>query len=138
MGRRLTDKERKQILADYVSCRNYSETARRHNISKTAVRNIVNADARSSEMFQQKAEENTQDVLAFMDSQRETKKRLIGKILAAMEAKAENVDTFTNIKDLATAYGIILDKELKYREIKRDEDGNKDPLEIVIRRPDDA
>lgn len=33
------------------------------------------------------------------------------------ETKAEELDMFTNIKDLATAYGIILDKELKLKEI---------------------
>ena len=40
-----------------------------------------------------------------------------------MENKAENIDMFTNVKDLATAYGIILDKEIKGKElsVKKDE-----------------
>ena len=43
---------------------------------------------------------------------------------------------FTNIKDLATAYGIIMDKELKIRElnlkeqeIKENKNNNKDTLD---------
>ena len=54
-----------------------------------------------------------------MQTQHETKKRILDKILTAIETKAEDVDMFTNIKDLATAYGIILDKELKVLELQR-------------------
>lgn len=133
MAKRLTDEQRKTIAADYCISQNYSEVARKHGISKTAVRNIITADADSSEKFRQKAEENTQDVLAYMDSQRETKKRLIGKILAAMEAKAENVDMFTSIKDLATAYGIILDKEFKFMDAAKESE-KPEPVEIILRR----
>ena len=66
-----------------------------------------------------KKEENTQSTIEYMQTQHETKKRILDKILKAIEIKAEDVDMFTNIKDLATAYGIILDKELKVLELQR-------------------
>jgi hypothetical protein len=76
--------------------------------------------------FEQKKEENTQSTIEYMQTQHETKKRILDKILVAIEEKADNVDMFTNIKDLATAYGIIIDKELKVLELKNKDDDNKD------------
>ena len=46
--------------------------------------------------------------------------------LKDIEEKADNIDMFTNIKDLATAYGIILDKELKVLELNKKNDNNED------------
>lgn len=127
---KLTDKDKKKIIADYVENQNYSETARMNNVSVNAVKNIVLADEETANKFKQKKEENTQTTIEYMDKQHETKKRILDKILKAIEDKADNIDMFTNIKDLATAYGIIVDKEIKVLELKRnaytnDEDINK-------------
>lgn len=118
---KLTDEEKKKIIADYVSTQNYCEVARINNISEATVRNVVK-DSNNEEltrMFEQKKEENTQSTIEYMQTQHETKKRILDKILNAIETKAEDIDMFTNIKDLATAYGIILDKELKVLELQR-------------------
>lgn len=128
MGKRLTDIQRKNIVADYIACQNYSEVARKHGISDNAVRNIVKNQPETSEKFEQKQIENTEDTLTYMQQQHETKKRIAEKLLKAIESKAESVDMFTNVKDLTTAYGIIIDKELKFAEIKAAQgnaDGNK-------------
>ena len=63
-----------------------------------------------------------------MQTQHETKKRILDKILTAIETKAEDIDMFTNIKDLATAYGIILDKELKVLELQRSKSETENEL----------
>ena len=115
---KLTDKDKKNIIADYVECQNYSEVGRKYNISDTAVKKIVDSDKDSLNKLEQKKEENIKSTLEYMDEQHETKKRILDKLLKGMETKAEELDIFTNIKDLATAYGIILDKELKLKEIK--------------------
>ena len=65
-----------------------------------------------------------------METQHETKKRILSKLLHGIEVKSEDIDMLTNIKDLATAYGIIIDKELKWLEMKRG-NGNKDDLQKV-------
>ena len=116
--KKLTDKKKKLIIADYIECGNYSEVARKHNISDTTVRKLVKSDENSSKKIEQKKEENTQDVLAYMDSLKNRKKVIVEKLLTAIEDKVDNLDNFTNIKDVASAYGIIIDKELKLREIK--------------------
>lgn len=120
---KLTDKQKKKIIADYVENQNYRETARMNNVSDVTVKDIVSKDKSTLEKLEQKKQENTQSTIEYMQTQHESKKRILDKILKAIEEKADNVDMFTNIKDLATAYGIILDKELKVLELQR---GNKE------------
>ena len=75
----------------------------------------------------QKKQENTQTTLEYMETQHDTKKRILDKLLIAIERKADKVDDmFTNIRDLATAYGILLDKELKVLELKKNTANSED------------
>lgn len=119
MGKtKLTDSQKKKIIADYVNTQNYLETARMNNVADTTVKAIVTKDKDALKKLEQKKEENIQSTIEYMQTQHESKKRILDKILKAIEDKADNLDMFTNIKDLATAYGIILDKELKVLELK--------------------
>lgn len=127
---KLTDKQKKKIIADYVDNQNYSEVARMNNVSVNTVKNIVLENEEIANKCKQKKLENTQSTIEYMQTQHETKKRILDKILKAIETKAEDIDMFTNIKDLATAYGIILDKELKVLELQRG-NANKDDLQKV-------
>lgn len=136
--KKLTDKKKKLIVADYIDCGNYSEVARKHGVSDTTVRKLVNTDNESLKKIEQKKEENTKDVLEYMDSLNEKKKSIINKLLLAIEDKADKLDSFTNIKDVASAYGIIIDKEIKLREIKTHEKNNEDGVVIVDDLPKDC
>ena len=118
MAKRLTDKEKKKIIADYIDNQNYRETGRMNNVSDHTVKDIVMGNKDVTQKLEQKKEQNTLTTLEYMDKQHETKKRIVDKLLKAIEDKSDNTDMFTNIKDLATAYGIILDKELKVMELK--------------------
>ena len=123
---KLTDKQKKKIIADYVETQNYSETARRNNVADNTVRAVVNDNKNVAKILEQKKQENTQSTIEYMQTQHESKKRILDKILKAIEEKADNIDMFTNIKDLATAYGIILDKELKVLELNKKNDNNEE------------
>ena len=115
---KLTDKDKKNIIADYVECQNYSEVARKYKISDTAVKKIVLADKDSLNKLEEKKEENTKDILKYMDSIYDKQKKVIDLSLEALEKKLTNPDMFTNVKDIATVYGVIFDKALKYKEIQ--------------------
>lgn len=129
---KLTDKQKKKIIADYVENQNYCETARMNNVDESTVRRIVKSkdNKEITKLTEQKKQENTQSTIEYMQTQHESKKRILDKILKAIEEKADNVDMFTNIKDLATAYGIILDKELKVLELNS-KNSNSDELAKV-------
>ena len=123
---KLTDLEKQQIIADYIETQNYSEVAKKYNRSIETIRNVVKDNEDVGKKLKQKKQENTQSTIEYMQTQHESKKRILDKILKAIEEKADNIDKFTNIKDLATAYGIILDKELKVLELNRKNDNNED------------
>ena len=115
---KLTDKQKKKIIADYIDNNNYSETARMNNISETSVRRIVKGNEGITEKVEQKKEENSQDMFEYMKKKDDDKKRIVDLCFEALDKKLSNLDMFTNVKDIATVYGIIMDKELKFRELE--------------------
>lgn len=119
MGKRLTDKERKKIISDYTTNGNLRETSRMNNVTAPTVTRILNEIKDNSLLREitQKQEDNTKSTLEYMETQHNTKKQLIENLLKAMNEKSTKVDMFTGIRDLATAYGIIIDKELKVVEL---------------------
>ena len=143
----LSDLEKKEIIASYIECENNSEVARKFNISEGTVRNILK-DTNNEEIAkkcEQKREENTQEVLEEMTKRNQVKIKLIDKIFEAMEGKLNNIDMFTSLKDLATAYGIIVDKELKMyeldmkrKELEKEKNGDKvQRIQIINDLPED-
>lgn len=116
---------RKKIIADYAMCGNYSEVARKHSVTPNTIKNIVQGDPKATKLCEQKAEEQSQNALQYLESQGGRINRLLGKILDAMEEKAEKVDMFTNIKDLAWSFGVLSDKALKVLEIKASINGGE-------------
>ena len=127
-GKKLTEKKRKKIIADYINNNNYRETARINNVAVNTVKNIVLAQNSKefAKLCTEKKEEETKDILKYMDSIYEKQKNIIDLSLSALEKKLQNLDMFTNVKDIATVYGVIFDKALKYKEIQiKNDDKNK-------------
>lgn len=105
---KLTDKERKQILAHYAETQNYAETARLAGVSRTTVQRVVKNMPNVGEIVQQKKEQNTKDVLGFMQTQKDTVCKLVKSYLDAM-LDPEKIAK-ANVVQLATALGILIDK----------------------------
>ena len=115
---KLTDKQKKKIIADYIDNNNYSETARMNNKTDTTVRRIIRENKEVLKKVEQKKEENSQDMFEYMKNKDDDKKRIVDLCFEALDKKLSNLDMFTNVKDIATVYGIIMDKELKFRELE--------------------
>ena len=115
---KLTDKQKKKIIADYIDNNNYSETARMNNTTDTTVRRIIRENKEVLKKVEQKKEENSQDIFEYMKNKDNDKKRIVDLCFEALDKKLSNLDMFTNVKDIATVYGIIMDKELKFRELE--------------------
>lgn len=129
---KLTDKQKKKIIADYVENQNYSETARMNNVSDVTVKDVVTKDETTLKKLEEKKEENTKDILEYMDSIYDKQKSIIDLSLNALEEKLKKPDMFTNVKDIATVYGVIFDKALKYKEMKmKNNNGNSEELNKV-------
>lgn len=128
MGRtKLTDKQKKKIIADYIENQNFSETARINGVDKSTVKRLVDSgyDKDILQKTTQKKEENTKDILEYMDNIAEKQKKIIDLSLEVLEQKLSNPDLFTNIRDVAIVYGTIFDKSLKYKEMKLREEEMK-------------
>lgn len=121
---KLTDKQKKKIIADYVENQNYRETARINDVSVDTVRRLVLNDNEVVNKLTQKKEENTQDMVEYLNSKKEDKKRVIDLCFRALEDKLAEPDMFTSVKDIVTVYGIIVDKDLKIKEIESNKSSN--------------
>lgn len=106
---KLTDKQRKRIIAEYVEGgTSQRKLAEKYHVSPYLIRSILSEDKSLTQKISHKKEENTQSVLAFMDSKKQTVCDLIDKLLAAMGD--EDKIAATPLNQLATAMGIVIDK----------------------------
>lgn len=127
MAKRLTDKDKKKIIADYMENQNYSETARTNNVGVNTVKRLVLSqdNEEMARKSKEKKEENTKDILEYMDSIVKDQKEVIDLSLKVLKDKLSNPNLFTNIRDVAIVYGTIFDKSLKYKEMKLREEEMK-------------
>lgn len=118
---KLTDKQKKKIIADFVENNNYSETARINGVSEYTVRKLCkdNNNKEIKEKIEQKKVENTKSMLEMITETNNKRLQVISKLVNAIDDKAEKIDAFTNVKDLASAYGIMIDKEFKFAEMQK-------------------
>lgn len=124
-GKPVSPARRKRVIADYAECQNYSEVARKHNLSVNGVKKIVLADPKSAELCKQKADEQMQDAIAYLTSRNPKMYILVDKLIDAMTEKTKDLDMFTNIRDLAVTFGTVVDKMVKLYEIKSGSDGKQ-------------
>lgn len=108
MAARLTDRQKKKILADYVQTNNYCATAKINGVSATTVKNLVRANADIVEKCEQKKEENTIDVLDYMDSQKDLVCQIIKKGLEALNDPDKLAQATPS--QITTAIGTLIDK----------------------------
>lgn len=127
---KLTDKQKKMIIADYLECQNYSQVAQKYKRSVNTIKRVVLADKDIANKVNKKKEENTEDILGYLGEQNGRIKKVLEALLRGIETKANNLTEKDNIRDLTTAYGIIVDKQLKWLEVQRGT-GNSEQLTKV-------
>ena len=71
VAKRLTDKQKKRIIADYVELGSYNAVAKKHHIADSTVKRVVMKDGDTQRKAEQKKAENAADVLAYMDGQKD-------------------------------------------------------------------
>ena len=117
--KKLTDREKKKIIAEKASGMTNADIARLHGISESGVRFILKNNPEAAEMCAQKKEQNTQEMLAYFDCRRGKAQELLDRIIDALGDPEKLARA--NVRDLATAYGIIADKFLAAQPKERDE-----------------
>ncbi len=105
---KLTDKQRKKIIAESVEGSSTRALAAKYHVSQTTIRRVLQSDSELAQKVSQKKEENTQSVLAHMESKKNDVCALIDKMLVAMNDDAKI--KATPLSQIATAMGIVIDK----------------------------
>lgn len=108
MAAQLTDKQKKKIIADYVELGSYNAVSKINGVSATTVKNIVLKSADCVEKCEQKKEQNTSDILAHMETRRDTVCDIIDLYLDELK----DIKQFKNLSpnQLTTALGTLIDK----------------------------
>ena len=106
--RKLSDKQHKDMIRRYAETGNYSQVAREYGVSVTTVKRHVDGDTETLSIVNHKKEQNTLDMLQYMDCQKPKIQSLLANIIEALNDPVKLQRA--NVRDLATAYGIIYDK----------------------------
>lgn len=111
MAARITDKQKKKIVADYLETESYNATAKLNGVADTTVKRVVEDCRDFKKKAEQKKKQNTLDMLAFMDSRK-------GKMQEAIDIHLKYLTDSDKISEaglsqIATSFGIIVDKATK-------------------------
>ena len=108
MAKRLTDKERKRIIADYVESGNYNATARKYHVAPSTVKRLCERMPDAQQKAMDKKEQNTADILAHMETKKAAVNQIIDRYLDAL-LDEERIDKAAPAQ-LTTAMGTLVDK----------------------------
>ncbi|MBO5831586.1 MAG: hypothetical protein J6R01_08275 [Alistipes sp.] len=106
MAARLTDKQKKRIIADYVELGSYNAVAKKHGVACDTVKRIVLRDPKIVQKTKDKKEANTRDVLEYMEGKRDAVCQLIELGLSLLPEKLQSA----NATQITTALGTLIDK----------------------------
>ncbi len=104
MAARLTDKQKKKIIADYIQLESYNAAAKMNGVSHQTVKRIVLENPEMDRKLQQKKEENTADILEYMERQ----KNGVCEILDICLNELRNPEKYTKVppQQIATTLAI--------------------------------
>ena len=108
MAARLTDKQKKKIVADYLETESYNATAKINGVCGQTVRRVVEESQGITENLKRKKEENTADILAYMESKRGVVCEIIEKGLAVLNSEEKLAEA--SPAQITTALGTLIDK----------------------------
>lgn len=107
MAARLTDRQKKKIVADYLETESYNATAKKNGVCGQTVRRVIEESQGITENLKRKKEENTADILAYMGSRR---KQVCDIIEVGLAVLPEKIQTAKTASEVTTAIGTLIDK----------------------------
>lgn len=123
MAARLTDKQKKKIIADYVELGSYNAVAKKHKVAvDTVKRTVLKSEETVKNAIEKKEEQNTADILSHLESKKDTVNLIIDTYLEQLL----NPDTIKKAtpSQLTTAIGTLIDKFTSSEVKGTSKDGN--------------
>lgn len=121
MAARLTDRQKKKILADYLETQSVNAAAKKNKVSWDAANKVLKEAGEVEKKLEQKKDQNTADILAYMESQRDIVCQIIGKGLAVLNAPEKLAEATPS--QITTALGTLIDKWTQVQGMGADEAG---------------
>lgn len=108
MAARLTDKQKKKIIADYIQLESHNAAAKINGVSPNTVKNLVTGNADIAQKCELKKEQNTAEILDYMERQ----KSGICEILDICLNELKNPEKYVKVppQQIATTMAILIDK----------------------------
>lgn len=107
-GERIKDKTRKAIIADRACGESIRAIAKKYAVSTTSVQRIIRESPELTQLVTKKKNENTADILAYMESKRGVVCEIIEKGLAALNDPEKLAEA--SPAQITTALGTLIDK----------------------------
>lgn len=123
-GDRIKDKTRKAIIADRACGESIRAIAKKYAVSTTSVQRIIRESPELTQLVTQKKAENTADILAYMEAQ---KNRVCEIIDISLEVLPDKIRSAKTAADVTTAMGTVISK---WAEVK--DSGGSDGVQVVI------
>ena len=108
MAKHLTDKQKKKIVADYVEIGSYNAVARKHKVSVATVKRVCEKNTETKQKVIQKKEQNTADLMDYLESKKIIVCEIIGKGLEVLNSEEKLASA--NPAQITTALGTLIDK----------------------------
>lgn len=124
MATPLSDEKKKAMIADYVELCSYRRVAEKHGVSASTVMRVCNASPDLLQLATDKKHQNTEDMLAFLDSKRDKAQSFLDACLEIMPEKLQKA----TLNQIATAFGIVIDKYIK---VQPEEQGQQFTINII-------
>lgn len=106
-GERIKDKTRKAIIADRACGESIRAIAKKYAVSTTSVQRIIRESPELTQLVTQKKEENTADILAYMEGKR---KEVCDIIEVGLSVLPDKIKAAKSASEVTTALGTLIDK----------------------------
>lgn len=105
---KLTDRQRKRIIAERADGSSLRELAKKYHVSETTIRRTIKNDPEMAQKVAHKKEQNTADILSYMESKRDIVCEIIGNGLDVLLSKDKLAEATP--AQITTAIGTLIDK----------------------------
>lgn len=119
--KRLTEKQKSRILADYVLLGSYNAAAKKNKCSPNTVKRLVLSSPAEVAAGEDGKNACARDILSYMEGQRDAVCSIIGKGLEALMSDSMMANATPN--QITTAIGTLIDKWAMIEERRQSKDG---------------
>ena len=139
MAARLTDIQKKKIVADYLETQSVNTAAKRNGVSWDSAKKAIEEAGDIEKKLEEKKQQNTADILAYMESRK-------GQICEIIQKGLDVLNTPGKLEEaspaqITTMIGTLLDKAVQYTQngtISPDMAEDNELLAMMFKRNDNA